>query len=116
MRVLTRPEFLVQLGLSGLVIVPPGPASVFSASPADAAATSAVALTRTLNDGYKVPALGYGTYRANGKELKTGLLKAIEEGYRHIDTAAYYRSTTRKRLWCAPSYLTRPRTRAFGTA
>lgn len=37
-----------------------------------------------------MPAIGLGTWKANGKDLKTALKYALEVGYRHIDTAAIY--------------------------
>ncbi len=38
----------------------------------------------------KVPALGYGTWKLKDKECSAGVEKAIEIGYRHIDTAQIY--------------------------
>lgn len=38
----------------------------------------------------KIPALGYGTWQLKDKECETGVLKALEMGYRHIDTAQIY--------------------------
>lgn len=43
-----------------------------------------------LNDGNKMPALGYGTWQAEDADLEKALNKALEVGYRHIDTAAVY--------------------------
>lgn len=45
----------------------------------------------TLNDGNKIPQMGLGVFmiRGNGKTEKT-CLKALETGYRHIDTAHIY--------------------------
>ena len=37
-----------------------------------------------------MPALGLGTWKANGKEVKNAVKHALEVGYRHIDTAAIY--------------------------
>lgn len=46
-----------------------------------------------LNDGNEIPELGYGVYLINDRKECTELvLKAIKEGYRHIDTAQYYRN------------------------
>lgn len=39
---------------------------------------------------FKIPALGYGTWQLRGKEALTGVAKALELGYRHIDTAQIY--------------------------
>ena len=45
----------------------------------------------TLNNGVKIPELGLGVYKmSSGKETETAVRWALEEGYRHIDTAAAY--------------------------
>lgn len=44
----------------------------------------------TLNDGYDFPLLGLGTYKLQGEECKRVIRRAIELGYRHIDTASVY--------------------------
>ncbi len=46
----------------------------------------------TLNDGNKIPAVGFGVFRVDcGRPTFDAALKALELGYRHIDTAtAYY--------------------------
>jgi diketogulonate reductase-like aldo/keto reductase len=45
----------------------------------------------TLNNGNQIPILGIGTYLAdNGGEAKNAVLRALEIGYRHIDTAMMY--------------------------
>lgn len=38
----------------------------------------------------KIPALGFGTWQLNGKECVKAVQKALETGYRHIDTAQAY--------------------------
>jgi len=38
----------------------------------------------------KVPALGYGTWQLKGKACLKGVQKALDVGYRHIDTAQIY--------------------------
>lgn len=38
----------------------------------------------------KIPALGYGTWQLKGSECQSGVEKALEIGYRHIDTAQIY--------------------------
>lgn len=43
-----------------------------------------------LNDGYKMPLFGLGVYRAFGEESKQAVKFALQNGYRMIDTAAYY--------------------------
>ncbi|SNS73578.1 Aldo/keto reductase [Asanoa hainanensis] len=46
--------------------------------------------TRTLNDGREMPWLGLGTYPAKGRAGTDAFLRAIEAGYRLIDTAYNY--------------------------
>lgn len=43
----------------------------------------------TLNDGNKIPLLGFGT-ASDRKKVKQAVAAAIETGYRHIDTASVY--------------------------
>ncbi len=38
----------------------------------------------------KIPVLGYGTWQLRDQECEQGVTKAIEIGYRHIDTAQIY--------------------------
>lgn len=42
--------------------------------------------------GSEVPDIGLGTYTLIGKECKNTVLKALELGYRHIDTAQIYQN------------------------
>ena len=45
----------------------------------------------TLNNGVKIPAIGFGTWQvADGEEGYTSCLAALKAGYRHIDTAFAY--------------------------
>ena len=44
----------------------------------------------TLNDGLKVPAIGFGTYSLNGEEGVKSIASAMDAGYRLIDTAFNY--------------------------
>lgn len=44
----------------------------------------------TLNNGVKMPKLGYGVYQTPQEETKSCVLDAIEIGYRSIDTAQAY--------------------------
>ena len=44
----------------------------------------------TLANGVKIPCVGYGTWQSPPEDAKNGVIKAIEVGYRHIDTAAAY--------------------------
>ena len=44
----------------------------------------------TLNNGVKMPKLGFGVYQVSKDECKRAVLDAIEVGYRSIDTAQSY--------------------------
>ncbi|MHB9295909.1 putative 2,5-diketo-D-gluconate reductase A [Pillotina sp. SPG140] len=44
----------------------------------------------TLNNGIKMPILGYGVYQVKPEECERAVLDAIEAGYRSIDTAQAY--------------------------
>ena len=44
----------------------------------------------TLNNGVKMPKLGYGVYQTPPEESERCVLEAIETGYRSIDTAQAY--------------------------
>ena len=45
----------------------------------------------TLNNGQKIPMIGFGTYPLKGEELQNLIKTAVlEVGYRHIDTASIY--------------------------
>ena len=46
----------------------------------------------TLNDGVQIPRLGFGTWDIRGKDGQMAIEKALQVGFRHIDTAAYYRN------------------------
>lgn len=43
-----------------------------------------------LNNGQQIPILGFGTWQLTGDEAYSAVQKALETGYRHIDTAAIY--------------------------
>ncbi|GAA1447320.1 aldo/keto reductase [Leifsonia poae] len=43
-----------------------------------------------LNDGNRIPQLGYGVYKIPESETPDAVLTALDAGYRHIDTAAFY--------------------------
>lgn len=45
---------------------------------------------KVLNDGNKIPMLGYGVFEIPEVECEECVLRAIECGYRHIDTAQIY--------------------------
>lgn len=44
----------------------------------------------TFNDGRKIPQVGLGVWRTGQEEAPAVVRKALETGYRHIDTAAVY--------------------------
>lgn len=46
--------------------------------------------TFNLNNGVKIPCVGYGTFRTPAYVAEQAVKEAIETGYRHIDTAAVY--------------------------
>ncbi|KAJ4963085.1 hypothetical protein NE237_023024 [Protea cynaroides] len=48
----------------------------------------------TLNNGFKMPIVGLGVWRMEGKSIKDLLTTAIKIGYRHFDCAADYRNET----------------------
>jgi len=41
----------------------------------------------TLNNGFKMPIIGLGVWRMEGKEIKDLILNSIKIGYRHFDCA-----------------------------
>lgn len=44
----------------------------------------------TLNNGIKIPKIGYGTWQISNEQAYQTTLDALEVGYRHIDTAKAY--------------------------
>ena len=44
----------------------------------------------TLNNGVKMPQLGYGVYQVTKEECERCVLDALDVGYRSIDTAQAY--------------------------
>ena len=47
--------------------------------------------TYTLNNGVKIPVIGFGTWQSkDGEEAYQAVKAALDAGYRHIDTAAAY--------------------------
>ena len=47
--------------------------------------------TFELSNGYKIPCIGFGTWKTKeGKDTFDSVKTAIETGYRHVDTAAVY--------------------------
>ena len=49
-----------------------------------------MSLTVEMNNGVKIPVIGFGVYLIRGNECIECVKNAIEVGYRHIDTAQYY--------------------------
>lgn len=47
---------------------------------------------RTAPGGFKIPALGLGTWRAPDAEVEIAINEALEAGYRHFDCAPIYRN------------------------
>jgi diketogulonate reductase-like aldo/keto reductase len=45
-----------------------------------------------LNSGYELPVLGFGVYQIPPEKTQEAAAKALELGYRHIDSAANYRN------------------------
>jgi 2,5-diketo-D-gluconate reductase A len=43
-----------------------------------------------LNDGNRIPQLGFGVYKIPDSETADAVVSALDAGYRHIDTAAFY--------------------------
>lgn len=48
--------------------------------------------TVKLNNGHEMPAIGLGTSMSKGDECVEAVKAAIDEGFRHIDTAYFYRN------------------------
>lgn len=46
--------------------------------------------TFTLANGVEIPAVGFGTYKAADNNDEAIIREAIRQGYRHLDTAAFY--------------------------
>ena len=44
----------------------------------------------TLNNQYKMPIIGLGTFRSKSEDAYNAVITALKAGYRHIDTAAVY--------------------------
>jgi 2,5-diketo-D-gluconate reductase A len=48
----------------------------------------------TLNDGVRIPQLGFGVWQVPDDQAQTSVAAALELGYRHVDTAAAYENET----------------------
>lgn len=48
--------------------------------------------TFTLNSGAKIPAVGLGTWKSPPDQVRTAVSHALQNGYRHIDTALNYQN------------------------
>lgn len=48
--------------------------------------------TKTLNNGLKIPIIGLGVYKSAPEECYATSLLALKQGYRHIDSAAFYKN------------------------
>ena len=56
--------------------------------------------TFTLKNQIKIPKIGLGTWQSSPEDAYHATKFALENGYRHVDTAAAYKT---KRLWAKPS-------------
>ena len=45
-----------------------------------------------LNTGTRIPVIGFGTWKLEGRDVFEPLLHALDAGYRHIDTASMYKN------------------------
>ena len=46
----------------------------------------------TMHNGKTIPCIGYGTYKTSEEEVYDAVIAAIKAGYRHFDTAAFYKN------------------------
>src|SRR5699024_9165597 len=46
--------------------------------------------TYELNNGVKMPVIGFGVYKIPEEQMETTIGTALDAGYRHFDTAAFY--------------------------
>lgn len=46
----------------------------------------------SFNDGHTIPQLGFGTYKIEKEETYYTVFHALKNGYRHVDTAEYYKN------------------------
>lgn len=67
--------------------------SLAAAKSTDESTTKEVTVpTITLNNGDKIPQLGFGLWQLSKEEAKRSVKMALEEGYRLFDTAQYYQN------------------------
>ena len=57
----------------------------------------------TLNNGVKMPQLGYGVYQVSQEECERCVLDAISVGYRAIDPSTRHNPTSTKSRWVQQS-------------
>ncbi|EER43092.1 aldo/keto reductase [Histoplasma capsulatum H143] len=48
--------------------------------------------TYKMNSGYEIPVLGFGVYQTPPEKTEKAVLKALQVGYKHIDSAKSYRN------------------------
>lgn len=49
-------------------------------------------IAHTLNNGVKMPALGLGVYQMTDEQVAIAMKAAFDTGYRHFDTASFYKN------------------------
>lgn len=52
--------------------------------------TMSLPTTIALNDGHRMPVVGFGTFQSKPDEVGQAVATALEAGYRHIDCASIY--------------------------
>ncbi|MGD9329035.1 MAG: aldo/keto reductase, partial [Cyclobacteriaceae bacterium] len=75
---------------AGTMFLGSGTSRLFGLPNSGRAATMAAIETVTLNNGIKMPILGFGTLYLNGDQGTQCVSEAISLGYRLIDTAKVY--------------------------
>ena len=65
----------------------------------------------TLSTGKPMPILGFGTWQINDGDAEPSVLHALQNGYRHIDTATGYSNEAGVGQACAPPASTARRLR-----
>ena len=55
-----------------------------------------------LNDGNKLPAIGFGTYKiTDEKDMDVGISSALDAGYTYFDTAKFYENEKLFNKFCS---------------